>query len=195
MSWLSEAWDGISGQGNIKLGKEAMARGQALQDKAEAGRVDQQLPPELLDALGLAKSGVAQRSSLGDILSGKADKMYSRRLSSINRNATSGAEAQIATEGANDQLSSDYIDASASGVQADQQLQQQNKASYYGLSGELASQRNQMYQNNVLLPYLQRLTLSQSQMQNGMNYRAAGMNQAGGLLKSIIQTAGSVIGA
>ena len=156
---------GIAKKKAIKRAKEAAdKKASAAQkeiDDAVKFKEDNkyEVPDIIKDRVALAKQEVGN-STVQTNLERMANDKLARNVGNIQRTATSSTDALGALAHAENQASQDFTQAAVAGGQE----RQQDLQNLYGAQSELGSYENIQYDQNINMPYLQRMELAQGKL-------------------------------
>jgi hypothetical protein len=173
-------------------------KGERAERDAWKNRTDFEIPKEITDAYGTAQAEAFGKPALQQYMENAANQELSGNLSAVKRYATSGADALAAAAGANQQATAGMNQAAMAGAEA----RQQNMDRLYNAGNLLADYRSMAWDQNVNVPFLQRLQWAQDLQGAGyqgendsINTFVAGQNQIGQSAANFFSIGGGAGGA
>jgi hypothetical protein len=190
---------GISGNRAAKKAKKSADKMLKKGDKqaAEALAFKEANPFEIPDAvknsLALAENELGN-STLQTNLERQADAALAGSVSRVERSATSGADALAAISKVYGQSQENYTAAAVAGAQE----RQGDLNNLYQAQAQLSDYQSIQYDQNINMPYLQRMELAQGRIAGGLNAQgqamAAKTQAAGNLGEGITQLGSAALG-
>jgi hypothetical protein len=180
--------------------KREYARGRRMYRKGSKqantlldNRPEYKIPEEVQASLNLAQNELGS-SALQSGLQTQADRQLANNVSVINRSATSGADALAALNKAVGQSQEGYNNAAIAGAQE----RQSDLSNLYNAQSQMGDYHGIQYDQNVNLPFLQRMELAQGKIGAGLS-RMGSTGQArldsAGLFGNAIGATGDLVGS
>lgn len=165
--------EAVVGYRNERRASKLRKKGEKLMDEARAGRTDYEIPQEVLDSYGTAQNEAFGKPAIQRYMEENADRNLANNISAVNRYSTSGADALAAAFSANQQSQADYGQAAAAGSK----MRGQNFDRMYDAANTLADYKSMAWDQNVNIPFLQKMQWAQDLYGAGYQGQIDGTNQ------------------
>lgn len=165
-----------------RLGRKQRKEGEKLLNQANMMDTTYSTPSEIEDAYKRALRDAeleGSNSPLTALLMNQALSNESARMGNINRYATSGAQAMAMGEQVNQETSREKNNALIAGYQENRRIKERNQDRLENMSLSLGDYRDQEYQMNVYMPWLQKFTEAQQMIASGTQNEYQGLVNLG----------------